>query len=67
MNTETITWNAVGDRLPDADLTVLVAIRGCDEPIWLGYFDGDGWLSIDGTVIDVTNWSDMPSGPESAQ
>jgi hypothetical protein len=63
MLTETLTWHEVVDiDLPDADLTVIVRIRGTDEPVWLGYWDGQQWRDLDNLPIDVVRWADMPKG-----
>jgi hypothetical protein len=62
MLTETITWYAPAERLPDADLTVLVETRGCEEPIWLGALDGEQWRDVEGMPIEVVRWADMPRG-----
>lgn len=59
---EVITWRAVGEQLPDADLTVLVRTRNSDEPVWLGYLDGEEWRDVEGLEIDVTHWAEMPKG-----
>lgn len=65
MTTETITWRSVAESLPDADLTVHVALKGDDEPTWLGFFDGDAWHSIDGMpfAAQVTHYAEMLKGP----
>lgn len=70
MTTETITWHPVAEGLPDADLTVLLALDG--EDTCAGFLDGeraDGTpLWRDTTAIDlhghtIAHWADMPKGP----
>lgn len=61
---ELITWHDVGEQLPDADITVLVRTHGCEEPVWLGYLDGEVWRDVDGLEITVLRWADMPLGGE---
>lgn len=70
MPAETITWHPVGEKLPDADLTVLIALNG--EETVAGFLDGEypGGRPLwrDTTAIelhghDVTHWADMPRGP----
>jgi hypothetical protein len=56
-------WIPVEVRLPDDDLTVVVAITNSDEPVWLGFHDGSGWYSVDAMPIKVTHWMPMPEGP----
>lgn len=54
------TWIDASKELPDCDTTVLVCSRKNAEPVWLGYHDGECWLSVDGTPLEVTCWSDVP-------
>lgn len=56
-------WHEVADGdFPDADLTVIVRTRGCEEPVWLGFWDGEEWRDSEGQPIDVIRWTDMPKG-----
>ena len=59
-------WTNINDEMPDADMMVLVACPECDEPVWLGYFDGDEWRTADGGVVTVTHWMDLPEPPAEA-
>lgn len=61
---EVIQWHEVTDQLPDADLTVLVRTRDCDEPVWLGHLDGEVWRDTLGDEITVVRWAEMPLGGE---
>ncbi len=61
---EVITWHAVAESLPDADITVLVRTRGSEEPVWLGYLDGEQWRDVEGLEIEVTHWAELPLGPQ---
>jgi hypothetical protein len=71
LDIEQIEWIAVADELPDVDTTVLVHAPGSDEPVWLGYFDGEDWLEIGGAMYSneeeladcVTAWAPIPTGP----
>jgi hypothetical protein len=60
-----VTWIPAADRLPDDELTVLIALKDSDEPVWLGYHDADGWYSADGMPQkeNVTHWAPMPEAP----
>lgn len=63
-----INWHPVATSLPDSDITVMVALDGDSEPVWMAHFDGAAWISVsDGTDItaEVTHWADIPEGPES--
>jgi hypothetical protein len=60
-------WIPVGERLPDADTVVVVAISMRDrwsEPVWLGYLDGNDWRTVEGDVIHPTHWRELPEPPE---
>lgn len=54
-------WWGVGERMPDADITVMICAKTMDPPVWLGYFDGEKWLTVDGNEADVTHWADVPA------
>ena len=57
-------WQRVQDGPPDADITVLVALRKGSEPVWLGYFDGECWRAAEGGRLSgVTHWRDIIEGP----
>lgn len=68
---ESIQWVDVKDALPDEVTTVLVCAPDSDEPIWLGYYDGVYWFSVDGPTYgdpdeiaaEVVAWAPMPKGP----
>lgn len=62
---ETLEWREVADgNFPDADLTVIGRLRDNEEPVWLVYWDDEEWRDIDGQVVDVVRWCDMPRGGE---
>lgn len=63
---EVITWISCANcYLPDADTTVLMRLPDCDERVWLGYWNGDHWLTVDGMKAGrVSHWADVPAGPE---
>ena len=51
LDIESIEWVSVKDALPDSDTTVLVyAPAALDEPVWLGYHDGETWVSVTGAM-----------------
>ncbi len=56
-----VNWIGVDEALPDSDTTVMVCIRGNDEPVWMGFHNGEVWLSVDAITIDVTHWADLPA------
>lgn len=62
---ESITWIPVTERIPDSDLTVLLCDPEGDEPVWLGYLDGeeDEWLYVDGATANPKYWAEIPRGP----
>lgn len=64
MTTETITWIATADRLPDDDRNVLQAAPGA--MVWPGFCVNGVWYSADGCAYaagEVTHWAEMPKGP----
>lgn len=65
MLVETIIWQDAPSSLPDADLTVLVRTKNCEEPVWLGFWDGEVWRDTECVQIEVVRWADMPVGGES--
>lgn len=60
--TRVIIWKAVEDEMPDSDATVLIACE-TDEPVWLGYHDGETWRTADGAAMNVTHWAELPEPP----
>lgn len=62
-------WTAAADSLPDSDITVMVFDPTADEPVWLGFVDGEGidtsiWRFIDGSEASgVTHWRPIIEGP----
>ena len=67
LDQETITWISVQDQIPDENTTVFVycPIDEC-EPVWLGWFEGGVWRSVDAQEYErdsVTAWAVMPVGP----
>lgn len=56
-----VNWIGVDEALPDSDTTVMVCIRGNDEPVWMGFHDGETWFSVDAMPIDATHWADLPA------
>jgi len=71
LDQEIISWRAVAAEVPDADTTVLVCAPGADEPVWLGYYDGEDWYADTGAgygnedeiAAEVTAWAPIPKGP----
>lgn len=63
--TEVLVWvNPTPATMPDADSTVLCELEGDSERVWPGYWDGDYWCSVDGSVFQgkVTGWAEWPTG-----
>lgn len=58
-------WTPVAERLPDDDMTVMIATRDESEPVWIGFHDEHGWHSADATPLGafVTHWKMIPEGP----
>jgi hypothetical protein len=51
--------------MPDDNLTVMIHHAEEDEPVWMGYYDGDDgtWRTVDGARTAVTHWADLPDPP----
>ena len=63
---EEIVWRQPDIAMPDSDETVIVCAFDLDDPVWLGYHDGERWISVDGFPLgNVTCWAHMPKGPVS--
>ncbi len=62
-----IHWIAAADHMPDADLTVLIHHPENDEPVWLGYHDGETWRDVDATRCKVSHWADLPRSPSAIE
>lgn len=56
-------WKRCEDVMPDSDETVMVHHPGEDEPVWLGYHDGEVWRYVDGAQCGVTHWMELPAPP----
>lgn len=60
-------WIPVSERLPDADVDVLVYVPGVDSSyVWLGFIENDVWYWDTGSTMDfpVTHWMPLPEPPE---
>lgn len=51
--------------LPDSDQTVMVHHPKNEEPVWMGYHDGECWRDIDGMTIRVSHWAPLMEPPKS--
>lgn len=64
-NQQVFTWTSVDLMLPDAEMTVMICQPTCTEPVWMGYWDGDRWMAVEGyQVSGVTHWSHLPEPME---
>lgn len=57
-------WTSSRRSLPDSDLTVLIHSSASDEPVWMGYHDGETWRAISGEKAKVTHWAPLPEPPQ---
>ena len=66
LHVDHIRWLRTADEYPDTGRDVLVFAPDEDEPCWIGFFDGEQWVS-DGLVPyangAVLAWADLPEGP----
>jgi mannose-6-phosphate isomerase-like protein (cupin superfamily) len=59
-------WRDVEQEMPDSDTTVMIHNPGADEPVWLGYNDGEIWREVSGKAIRkgrVKHWAEIIEGP----
>jgi hypothetical protein len=56
-------WICCDDAMPDADEAVMIYHPAADEPVWLGFFDGDDWRDVGGNLADVSHWRELPEPP----
>ena len=58
---ESLRWIPISERLPDADLTVMLQME--DGEIWTGFHDGDdGWRYVSADLASgVRAWRAMPA------
>ena len=64
--TTQIKWISA-DKLPGSDTTVIIHCPEADEPIWLGYHDGETWRTVEGAELkdeEVKHWTDLPEPPD---
>lgn len=57
-------WIPVSERLPDDDMSVMIACKG-NEPVWIGHHDVADWYNCNGEPITslVTHWKPIEAGP----
>lgn len=59
-------WRKESDEIPDDDRAVIVL---CEHYVGLwtvtvGYCKDEKWHTLDGRIIRVTHWMDLPDPPE---
>lgn len=64
MLTELLNFYEPAERMPDSDLTVILRLRNNEEPVWLGFHDGEAWRDLDGMPVEVVRWAELPVGGE---
>lgn len=57
------TWISVEQEQPDDDITVMVYVPNCPEPVWLGYCVDGVWIDVEGIRCEPTHWMPLPEGP----
>jgi hypothetical protein len=62
-------WIPVTERLPDDDMSVMIALRDDADDVWIGWHDGDmGWVCDNGPLGErVTHWMPLPEGPSTTE
>ena len=59
-------WKACKEELPDVDTTVMTYSPDSCDPVYPGFYDGEGWQCLDGMPMqmEVTHWMSFPDPPE---
>jgi len=76
MSAETLIWKDAKVEPPDADSSVMIFNDSWDEPVNMGFLDGEVWRTHDLTPLDAepgehpdffppSHWAQMPEGPKS--
>ena len=55
-------WIAVGEQMPENDITVLCIHTAFDCP-FIADYTSTGWRDMDDDIIMVTHWQSLPSPP----
>lgn len=61
-----VRWIDACKELPDSDCTVLIHWPLANDPVWLGYHDGETWRTADGEPVEaqfVDHWAQLPEAP----
>lgn len=56
-------WIDASAQLPDDDRAVLVHVVDVSDPVWLGYWDGESWRTVEGMRVEVRHWREIPLPP----
>jgi hypothetical protein len=60
-------WRRVEDELPESDLTVIIYMPGADNPVDVGFHDGESWCDYLGAELigpnQVSHWMQLPNTP----
>ena len=56
-------WIKPEAMMPDAEVTVMLALAGDDFAVVLGSTDGAEWFDQANNVVDVVAWMEMPRHP----
>lgn len=56
-------WISTRTAVPDDDSTVLIHSLESDDPVWLGFKDGNVWRNLWGEALTVTHWMPLPNPP----
>jgi hypothetical protein len=60
-------WISTKAEMPDSDQTVIVHSPGADEPVWLGFHDGETWRDVNTEQINVTHWLPLMEPPTESE
>jgi hypothetical protein len=61
--TSSVVWVDAKDKLPDEEITVLLALD--DGEVWTGFLDSGTWRYVSADMIEerVMYWAEFPAPP----
>lgn len=60
-----VRWVSTIEAMPDSDTTVLIHVPRGDDPVWMGFHDGEQWRYVDAMPVGkrVRYWAHLPEPP----
>ena len=58
-----MTWTAINEDVPDDEQIVIVHVEVQNDPVWIGYKQGQKWYTAEGFRVFPTHWCELPEPP----